>query len=129
MAVTNFVFRRCPQQYLPCNTLFLCVKFGIDSLLKMWSLQPLSRNLGWLVTKRLWFLRPCHGRWHRFSPILLDHTLSEHRQTYGKAPGGVLDDSPSWSPSWQPASDMWVSEALAGESPVILSPLTVFMYF
>lgn len=49
----------------------------------------------------------------------LGPSLSEHRHTYRKAHEGVLDDSPNEVPT---GSQHCVSEALAGESPVILSP-------
>lgn len=112
----------------PLQHAFL-VKFVFDTLLKMWSLHPLSRNLGWLVTKQAVVSETSHGRWYKFCPVLLDHSLLVHRHTYGKAHEGVPDDSPNWGPSWQPASDMWVNEALAGESPVILSLLHSLQVF
>lgn len=121
MVVANFIFHICPQQDLPCNMLFLWnLSLALFSRCGVSILCHGTWAGLWL--SRLWFLRPVmedDTSSARFSRT----TLLERRHTYGKAHEGVPDDSPTWGPSWQPASDMWVNEALAGESPVILSPL------
>lgn len=58
----------------PLQHAFL-VKFVFGTLLKMWSLHPLSRNLGWLVTKQAVVPETSHGRWYKFCPVLSDHSL------------------------------------------------------